>query len=80
MGINTMMELAGFSFRKFRVGGGQIVENPEKLCENGRISENCEKLHENERIWGNYGGTGTGGTNPDFEVFFGSPPTVENPD
>ena len=67
--------MSGFSFRKFRVGGGgQIAENRQKLQENERISENCEKLHENERIWGNYGGTGTGGTNPDFEFFFGSPP------
>ena len=78
MGINTMMELAGFSFRKFRVGG----TNCRKSRKTVRKRKNFRKLRKTawkRKNLGELWGDRHRGTNPDFEVFFGSPPHCWKP-
>ena len=81
MGINTMMELAGFSFRKFRVGGDKLSKIPKncaKTEEFPKIAKNCMKTKE---FGGIMGGQAQGGQTRILRFFLDPPPpTVENPD
>ena len=75
MGINTMMELAGFSFRKFRVGG----KNCRKSRKTVRKRKNFRKLRKTawkRKNLGELWGDRHRGDKPGFWVFFWIPPPL----
>ena len=77
MGINTMMELAGFSFRKFRVGGDKLSKIPKncaKTEEFPKIAKNCMKTKE---FGGIMGGQAQGGQTRILSFFLDPPPLLK---